>query len=85
MVGLSYYPALGGTLGQLTTTLDFIATTYRKPVAIVETSYPWRESTDRSTPSMTWPQTGRTKTIPARPSQNAPSGIEWLGHEFKQP
>jgi arabinogalactan endo-1,4-beta-galactosidase len=58
MVGLSYYPALGGTLSRVTATLNLIAATYKKPISIVETAYPWRPSEARSkVPSMVWPQT----------------------------
>ena len=58
MVGLSYYPALGGKLAQLTATMDLIATTYEKPVAIVETAYPYRPvGTKSEKPAFAWPLT----------------------------
>lgn len=39
LVGLSYYPFNKGTLEDLRQTLAFVATTYHKPVAVVETAY----------------------------------------------
>ena len=46
LIGLSYYPFYKGTLADLRQTLDFVARTYHKPVAVVETAYltaddPW--------------------------------------------
>ncbi|MEI9998982.1 MAG: glycosyl hydrolase 53 family protein [Verrucomicrobiota bacterium] len=58
VIGLSYYPARGGTLGQLTTTLDRLATRFHKPVVVVETAYPRRPSDARAgVAALTWPQT----------------------------
>ena len=39
LIGLSYYPFYKGTLTDLGQTLDFVARTYHKPVAVVETAY----------------------------------------------
>ncbi len=58
IVGLSYYP-LRGSLEQIAGTLNSAAKAYGKPVLIVETAAPWRESLQRGRPeaSLAWPQT----------------------------
>ncbi len=58
IVGLSYYP-LRGSLEQIDRTLNSAAKAYGKPVLIVETAAPWRESPRRGGPeaSLAWPQT----------------------------
>lgn len=58
IVGLSYYP-LRGTLDEITATLNSTAKACGKPVLIVETASPWRESPQRGGPatSLAWPRT----------------------------
>ncbi len=57
VIGLSFYP-IRGALPDLAKTLDALATTYKKPIVIAETAYPWRPDASRSSvTSLTWPQT----------------------------
>lgn len=62
VIGLSYYPFYNGTLHDLRQTLDFLARTYGKPVAVVETAYPHAE--------MPWikPQDRRGLEFPLTPA-----------------
>ena len=60
LIGLSYYPFYKGTLADLRRTLAYLATTYHKPVAVVETAYlhaddPWIKPEDRA--GLTFPLT----------------------------
>jgi arabinogalactan endo-1,4-beta-galactosidase len=41
MIGLSYYPWWHGSLNDLTDTITTTAASFGKPVAVVETAYPW--------------------------------------------
>jgi len=43
IIGLSYYPFFHGPLSQLKETLDNAATTFHKPVIVVETGYPFMQ------------------------------------------
>lgn len=42
VIGQSYYPWWQGSLNDLKANMAFMATTYRKPIVIVETAYSWR-------------------------------------------
>lgn len=41
MIGLSYYPWWHGTLEEVESNLDTLATRYRRDIIVVETAYPW--------------------------------------------
>ncbi len=41
VIGLSYYPWWHGTLSQLTTNLNDLATRFGKEIVVAETAYPW--------------------------------------------
>ncbi|MCW5940840.1 MAG: glycosyl hydrolase 53 family protein [Fimbriimonadaceae bacterium] len=48
ILGLSYYPFWHGTLDDLKANLEFLAKTYKKPILVAETAYPyvgWNEKT----------------------------------------
>ena len=42
ILGLSYYPYLHGSFDELSDTLKKLVDSYKKPVFIAETAYPWR-------------------------------------------
>jgi arabinogalactan endo-1,4-beta-galactosidase len=42
VIGQSYYPWWQGSLSDLKATLAFMATTYKKPIIVVETAYSWK-------------------------------------------
>ncbi len=42
VIGQSYYPWWQGSLNDLKANLTFMATTYKKPIIVVETAYSWR-------------------------------------------
>ncbi|MFC5815121.1 glycoside hydrolase family 53 protein [Nonomuraea harbinensis] len=46
VIGLSYYPYWHGTLEAFQANIDDVATRYRKPVAVVETGYPFTTADD---------------------------------------
>lgn len=46
VIGLSYYPYWHGTLEAFEANIDDVATRYRKPVAVVETGYPFTTADD---------------------------------------
>lgn len=57
-IGVSFYPVWGDDIDLLKTNLHKLATTYRKPIWILETSYPWRSGKGLpSKPQMRWPLT----------------------------
>ena len=58
IIGVSYYPDWHGDIAALRTALNTLARTFRKPVLVVETAYPWKPDehwNDR--PNMNWPLT----------------------------
>ncbi|HEX5322978.1 MAG TPA: glycosyl hydrolase 53 family protein, partial [Capsulimonadaceae bacterium] len=60
IIGLSYYPFFHGPLNQLKETLDNAATTYHKPIIVVETGYPYIEAAGpryRGVAALSYPQT----------------------------
>jgi len=58
IIGLSFYPAWGGSLDALKRNMAELVKTYDKDIFIAETSYPWRDiQTDQGSDVMQWPQT----------------------------
>ncbi len=57
VIGLSFYPAWGDTIGMLKRNLSELIRAHGKDVLICETSYPWRTPSDLRTTAMSWPQT----------------------------
>ncbi len=56
IVGVSYYPDWHDGIGVLRASLDSLARTFRKPILVAETAYPWKHDEhwdDR--PHMAWP------------------------------
>lgn len=47
VIGESYYPWWHGSLDALRENMEFLATTYRKDIVVVETAYHWRVSTGK--------------------------------------
>jgi len=41
MIGISYYPWWHGSLDDLRETMTLLAESYKKPIVVVETAYPW--------------------------------------------
>ncbi len=50
VIGQSYYPWWHGTMFDLRDNLAFMATTYKKPIVVVETAYNWQPAEYRSSP-----------------------------------
>lgn len=58
LIGLSYYPEWHGSIGDLRATLNALAAQFRKPVAVVETAYPWKADVHwRDKRNLHWPLT----------------------------
>jgi arabinogalactan endo-1,4-beta-galactosidase len=57
IIGLSFYPAWGDSLGKLKSSLSQLIDSYHKDVLICETSYPWKPLQDVQESAMTWPAT----------------------------
>jgi arabinogalactan endo-1,4-beta-galactosidase len=58
IIGLSFYPAWGGSIDSLKRNMAELVKTYDKDIFIAETSYPWRDiQTDQGNDTMQWPQT----------------------------
>lgn len=56
VAAFSYYPEWHGGIRQLRTTLSEVATTFHKPVLVVETAYPWKDDIHwKNCPNMDWP------------------------------
>jgi arabinogalactan endo-1,4-beta-galactosidase len=67
VVGLSYYPFWHGTLTQLRTNLDDLATRYNKDVMIVETQYGWTLQNGDSLGDFLWLDSQLVPGYPATP------------------
>jgi arabinogalactan endo-1,4-beta-galactosidase len=67
VVGLSYYPFWHGTLTQLRTNLDDLATRYGKDVMIVETQYGWTLQNGDSLGDFLWQDSQLVPGYPATP------------------
>ncbi len=57
VIGQSYYPWWQGSLKDLKSNLDFMATRYKKPIIVVETAYDWRDGEDFKSGKPPYPQT----------------------------
>jgi arabinogalactan endo-1,4-beta-galactosidase len=68
VIGLSYYPFWHGTLSQLRTNLDDLATRYDKDVMIAEHQYAWTLGWGDSTNNFVWSQDQLTPGYPAAPA-----------------
>ncbi|RAG87284.1 arabinogalactan endo-1,4-beta-galactosidase [Streptacidiphilus pinicola] len=91
VIGLSYYDYWHGPLDQLQTTLDDLAATFRKPVVVAETAYPWTMANgDSETNSVTSSNTTLDAGYAATPAgqaanfrdvqsvvQAVPNGMGW--------
>jgi arabinogalactan endo-1,4-beta-galactosidase len=72
VIGLSYYAYWHGPLDELQTTLDDLAATFGKPVAVAETAYPWTMAGgDSETNSVTSSNTTLDAGYPATPAGQA--------------
>jgi len=67
VIGLSYYPFWHGTLTQLRTNLDDLATHYDKDVMIVETQYGWTLQNGDSLGDFLWLDSQLVPGYPATP------------------
>jgi arabinogalactan endo-1,4-beta-galactosidase len=63
-IGLSFYPTWGDDLQALKKNLHALAARFGKPIYVVETSYPWRETPPAMTnpAAMHWPRTPEGQT-----------------------
>src|SRR5581483_1946859 len=69
VIGLSYYDYWHGPLDQMQTTLDDLRATFKKPVMIAETAYPWTMANgDAETNSVTSSNTTLDAGYPATPA-----------------
>jgi arabinogalactan endo-1,4-beta-galactosidase len=72
VIGLSYYDYWHGPLDQMQTTLDDLRATFKKPVMIAETAYPWTMANgDAETNSVTSSNTTLDAGYPATPAGQA--------------
>lgn len=56
VAAFSYYPEWHGGIRELRTTLFEVASTFHKPVLVVETAYPWKNDIHwKGRPNMDWP------------------------------
>jgi arabinogalactan endo-1,4-beta-galactosidase len=67
IVALSYYPFWHGTMTQLRTNVNDLATRYGKPVAIVETQYGWTLEQGDETGNFLWQESQVIPGYPATP------------------
>jgi arabinogalactan endo-1,4-beta-galactosidase len=67
-IGLSYYPFWHGTLDDLRQTLSSLATRYGKPLAVVETAYPWTLEDQDGYPNVVGPSTKLPPDYPPTPA-----------------
>lgn len=86
-IGLSYYPFWHGTFEALRTCLEGAVGRYGKPIAIVETAFPWSNSADvQGFPATPEGQTcylvELAKIVKGLP-QNRGAGIYWWGAEYR--
>ena len=68
VIGLSYYPFWHGTLSQLRTNLDDMATRYRKDVMVVEHQYAWTLGWGDTTNNFVWEEAQLSPGYPASPA-----------------
>ena len=68
VLGLSYYPFWHGTLSDLRTNLDDMATRYRKDVMVVEHQYAWTLGWGDSTNNFVWHESQLSPGYPASPA-----------------
>jgi arabinogalactan endo-1,4-beta-galactosidase len=68
VIGLSYYPFWHGTLSQLRTNLNDLATRYDKDVVIAEHQYAWTLGWGDSTNNFVWNEDQLTPGYPASPA-----------------
>ena len=68
VIGLSYYPFWHGTLSQLRTNLDDMATRYRKDVMIAEHQYAWTLGWGDTTNNFVWSADQLSPGYPASPA-----------------
>jgi len=67
VIGLSYYPFWHGTITQLRTNIDDLATRYQKDVMIVETQYGWTLDNGDTLGNFLWQQSQVIPGYPATP------------------
>ncbi|HMG56850.1 MAG TPA: glycosyl hydrolase 53 family protein, partial [Kofleriaceae bacterium] len=67
VIGLSYYPFWHGTITQLRTNIDDLATRYSKDVMIVETQYGWTLQNGDSLGDFLWQDSQLIPGYPATP------------------
>jgi arabinogalactan endo-1,4-beta-galactosidase len=86
-IGLSYYPFWHGTFEALRTCLEGAVGRYGKPVAIVETDFPWSNSNDilglPATPDGQSRYLVELAKIVKGLPQNRGLGIYWWGAEYR--
>ena len=68
VIGLSYYPFWHGTLSDLRTNLNDMATRYRKDVMVVEHQYAWTLGWGDSTNNFVWEASQLSPGYPASPA-----------------
>jgi arabinogalactan endo-1,4-beta-galactosidase len=68
VIGLSYYPFFHGTLSQLRTNVDDLATHYDKDVAIAETQYGWTLDNGDQLGNFLWQESQLIPGYPATPN-----------------
>jgi len=88
IIGYSFYPWWHGCFSNLFICLSNTATRYRKPIMVVETAFPWSNSTNLC--NITATTNGQveyvvalaetTHSVPGRPV----TGIFWWGTEYQQ-
>ena len=87
MLALSYYPFWHGSLANLSNCLANAAACYGKPVLLVETDFPWNNSTNifgiaASTNGQVQYVTELARIVKALPG-NLGAGIFWWGTEYQ--
>ena len=86
-IGLSYYPFWHGTLDALRTCLEGAASRYGKPVAVMETAFPWSNSTNvfgiPATPEGQSRYLVELAKIVRGVPQGRGMGIYWWGSEYR--
>lgn len=68
IIGLSYYPWWHGTLTDLSTTLNGLATTFGLPIMVVEAAYPWTLGYDDNTTNLVGSTSQLHTGYPATPA-----------------
>jgi arabinogalactan endo-1,4-beta-galactosidase len=67
VIGLSYYPFFHGTLTQMRTNVDDLATQFHKWIVIAESQYPWTLAGGDSTGNFVWQASQLSSGYPASP------------------